>query len=151
MRAIGTRTACVPQQLARRVGNSSPTLFESQRPNCRITRSRRRKCEFDSPGIGCAHCIRRGFQCSLLTVSPTVSGELSTPFTSPHGNMRIRDLTVELPPQSLCEELVDLYFRFIHDTFHSLFHYPTMMEDVSQGTVPPVILYAMISLSARSV
>lgn len=115
------------------------------------TRSRRRKCEINSPGIGCTHCIRRGFQCSLLTVSPTASGELSTPFTSPHGYMRIRDLTVELPPQSLCEELVDLYFRFIHDTFHSLFHHPTMVEDVSQGTVPPVILYAMISLSARSV
>jgi hypothetical protein len=65
--------------------------------------------------------------------------------------MQIGALAVELPPQSLCEELVGLYFRFIHDTFHSLFHYPTMMEDVSQGTVPPVILYAMISLSARCV
>jgi hypothetical protein len=65
--------------------------------------------------------------------------------------MRNGDLAIDLPPQSLCEEVVDLYFRFIHDTFHSLFHRPTMMQDVSQGTVSPVILYAMISLSARSV
>jgi hypothetical protein len=65
--------------------------------------------------------------------------------------MRHGDFAIDLPPQPLCEELVDLYFRFIHDTFHSPFHRPTMMQDVSQGTVPPVILYAIFSLSARSV
>ena len=100
--------------------------------------------------MGCTQCIRRGLQCSLLIASPAASGDLSSLIASPQGSLRNGEPTVELPSQGLCEELADLYFRFIHDTFHSLFHRPTMMQNVSHGTVPPVILYAMISLSARS-
>jgi hypothetical protein len=49
----------------------------------------------------------------------------------------------------LCEELVDLYFQYIHDTFHSLFHKPSCMRDVSRGVTPDAILFAIISLAAR--
>jgi hypothetical protein len=59
------------------------------------------------------------------------------------------DLPGLLPPQALCEELTDLYFRYIHDTFHSLFHKPSCMRDISSGKVPHVILFAVISLAAR--
>lgn len=54
-----------------------------------------------------------------------------------------------LPPQVLQEQLVELYFRYIHDTFHSLFHQPSLLEDVRHGTVPRVILLSIISLSSR--
>ncbi len=49
----------------------------------------------------------------------------------------------------LCEELVNLYFRYIHDTLHSLFHQPSLLEDLRAGTIPQVILLSIISLSAR--
>ena len=51
--------------------------------------------------------------------------------------------------QPLCVELVELYFRYIHDTFHSIFHPPSVIQDVIDGVLPRVLLYGMISLSAR--
>jgi hypothetical protein len=54
-----------------------------------------------------------------------------------------------MPSPALCEELVNLYFRYIHDTFHSLFHKPSLIDDLRAGTIPQVILLAIISLSAR--
>ena len=55
----------------------------------------------------------------------------------------------QLPPKALCLELVHLYFDFIHDQFHSLFHKPSVIEDVEAGRAPPVIIFAMMALSAR--
>ena len=48
-------------------------------------------------------------------------------------------------------ELVQLYFDYIHDKFHSLFHRPSMMEDVILRQAPPILLYGMLALSARLV
>lgn len=42
-----------------------------------------------------------------------------------------------------------LYFQYIHDTFHSLFHKPTLLEDVRNGTISRLMLLSMISLAAR--
>lgn len=47
--------------------------------------------------------------------------------------------------------LVDLYFRFIHDSPHSLFHEPTFKASVAEGTVSKPVLLAMLGLSARYV
>ncbi|KAF5702664.1 hypothetical protein FGLOB1_9478 [Fusarium globosum] len=46
--------------------------------------------------------------------------------------------------------LVDLYFRFIHDSPHSLFHEPTFKASVAEGTVSKPVLLAMLGLSASS-
>jgi hypothetical protein len=46
-------------------------------------------------------------------------------------------------------ELMELYFKYIHDQFHSLFHRPSFILDLHQGNAPPVIVYAMMALSAR--
>jgi hypothetical protein len=56
---------------------------------------------------------------------------------------------IPLPPLELCLELVELYFDLIHDQFHSLFHRPSFIEQVKKGTAPPVLLFAMMALSAR--
>ena len=61
----------------------------------------------------------------------------------------LSDVTLAMPPQHICEELVTLYFQYIHDTFHSLFHKPSLLEDVRNGVVPRVILLSIISLTAR--
>jgi hypothetical protein len=58
---------------------------------------------------------------------------------------------VQLPSMELCMELLGLYFSFIHDQFHSLFHRPSLEEDLRNGKVPPVILFAIMALSARFV
>jgi hypothetical protein len=56
---------------------------------------------------------------------------------------------VQMPPIPVCVELVHLYFDLIHDQFHSLFHRPSVIQDVEQGRTPPVILFAIMALSAR--
>jgi hypothetical protein len=55
-----------------------------------------------------------------------------------------------LPPKTICEELTRLYFDIIHDQFHSLFHKPSMIQDVLDNRAPVVLLYGMMALSARS-
>lgn len=61
----------------------------------------------------------------------------------------IPDQSIQLPPKAVCLELVELYFDYIHDQFHSLFHRPSFIEDVEKGRAPPVILFAILALSAR--
>lgn len=73
-----------------------------------------------------------------LPASPSQLVSLS--FTGPQ---------VELPPMPLRLELVNLYFDYIHDQFHSLFHRPSFMDDVANDRVAPVVLLAIFALSAR--
>lgn len=54
-----------------------------------------------------------------------------------------------LPPMALRLKLVELYFKYIHDQFHSLYHRPTFLEDVAHERVADVILFAIFALSAR--
>ena len=54
-----------------------------------------------------------------------------------------------MPPPEICLELVNLYFDYIHDSIHSLFHRPSLIRDLETGKVPSVILFAIIALSAR--
>ncbi|PNH60983.1 hypothetical protein VD0002_g6745 [Verticillium dahliae] len=51
--------------------------------------------------------------------------------------------------KALCFELVELYFKYIHDQLHSLFHRPSFMLDLHEGTAPLVLVYGMMALSAR--
>lgn len=54
-----------------------------------------------------------------------------------------------LPPPTVCNHLVNLYFDYIHDQFHTLFQKPAFMADLASDRVPTVILLAIIALSAR--
>lgn len=56
-----------------------------------------------------------------------------------------------LPDQSLCTELVQLYFDYVHDQFHTLFHRPSFIDNLSEGKAPPILVYGMMALSARLV
>lgn len=118
---------------------------------CLTCRNRRRKCEATGIGVACYHCAGKGIKCSLGTDSPATknrSNAVKSPFEY-HRNVSRNGIPIVLPPQALREQLAGLYFQYIHDTFHSLFHKPSFMQDVSRGTVPGVILFAVISLAAR--
>lgn len=108
--------------------------------------TRRRRCEVSPGGVACTYCIGHGNRCSRNSPAPAAqhprrSERVVAPAT--------RHAVPTLPPQSLCLELVELYFDLIHDQFHSLFHHPTFVENVKQGRVSPIILYGMMALSAR--
>lgn len=136
-------------------------------PRQHYCRNRRRKCEFPGPGLPCTYCLSRRIQCtgssrinrvlprqhsasSEKNGKPTLASDV-VPSTLLSVDVSPAQLnkTPSLPPQALCVELVNLYFDFIHDQFHSLFHRKTFEEDLRRGKVPPVVLYAMMALSAR--
>ncbi|UKZ74776.1 hypothetical protein TrVFT333_002446 [Trichoderma virens FT-333] len=54
-----------------------------------------------------------------------------------------------LPPMVLCEELIGLYFRYIHVSFHTLFHEPSFRTAFRSGTLPKILLFAVFGMSAR--
>lgn len=54
-----------------------------------------------------------------------------------------------LPAIDLCEELIELYFRYIHICFHTLFHQPTFLNAFQSGSLPRVLLFAVMGMSAR--
>ncbi|KAF6826057.1 C6 transcription factor [Colletotrichum plurivorum] len=58
-------------------------------------------------------------------------------------------LHARLPSLPVRLDLVRLYFDYIHDQFHSLFHRPTFVEDALADRVPEGILYGICALSAR--
>lgn len=56
-----------------------------------------------------------------------------------------------LPSLPVRLDLVRLYFDYIHDQFHSLFHRPSFIEDALGDRVHHGILFGICALSARCV
>jgi hypothetical protein len=54
-----------------------------------------------------------------------------------------------LPPKDLSEELIENYFRHIHVSFHILFHRPSFLTAFRDGSLPRILLFGVIGLSAR--
>lgn len=111
-----------------------------------------------SPGGACAYCVKKRVACSFASHSNGGVAEWTTrssaspqtqTSTSDFEFVRCQSVTTSLPTRPLCIELTELYFRYIHDTFHSIFHRPSVMQDVANGTLPKVLLFGIVSLSAR--
>jgi hypothetical protein len=113
------------------------------------------------PGAPCVHCKNRHVECSLAKSPSYSNGDSngdgfwskiqspSSPTALNFALTRCQSISTDLPPRNLCLDLVELYFRYIHDTFHSIFHPPSIIQDVADGSIPRVLLFGMISLSAR--
>src|SRR6478609_7707847 len=110
---------------------------------CLNCRSSKRRCDRADSSAACSQCVQRNLQCPTTITSPQL----------PRAS-EVRD-----PPRSIQSihaqdermYLVDLYFRFIHDSPHSLFHEPTFKASAAEGTVSKPVLLAMLGLSARYV
>ncbi|OQU99040.1 Fungal specific transcription factor domain-containing protein [Cladophialophora immunda] len=114
---------------------------------CVVCRRRRRKCIRSYQGTTCDFCTERNLQC-------IVSQEADFPEDGyePIVPRRIHALTHKsklLPPLDLCEELINLYFRYIHVSFHVLFHKPSFLAAFKNGSLSRILLFAVIGMSAR--
>lgn len=107
---------------------------------------RRRRCESRAPGLACRFCVARGLSCSSGGSGKGVHGH-DVPFSNTFYPRQTDNRL--LPTKSLCAELVQLYFDYVHDQFHTLFHPPSFEEDMNRGQVPPILLYGMMALSVR--
>ncbi|CAG1971428.1 unnamed protein product [Fusarium graminearum] len=100
--------------------------------NCRAAK---RRCD-RTDDLSCQPCMTRNIPCSGNADNKSTATRPLAPY----------------PPFNIREEeiyLVDLYFRFIHNSPHSLFHEPTFKASVAQGTVSKPVLLAMMGMSAR--
>jgi len=74
-------------------------------------------------------------------------GGVASPHTTNHGATD----DVVLPPAAVCFHLATLYFDYVHDQLHTLFQKPAFMTNMVMNKCPPVIMFAVVALSARSV
>lgn len=124
-----------------------------------FSQPKQRKCETVGHGMPCIYCKNRGVQCSFTVPAtapnsswggpPGPSPTSPTTTNSDFDLTRCQSIANSLPSRALCIELTELYFRYIHDTFHSIFHRPSVMQDVANGVLPNVLLFGIISLAAR--
>ncbi|KAH7309901.1 hypothetical protein B0I35DRAFT_440794 [Stachybotrys elegans] len=109
-----------------------------QRPGqaCVQCRESKRRCASPASGtsLECLPCRQRALVCSH---------DRSGRATSPGKR--------ELPPpvSGRVLHLVNLYFKYIHDKAHSLFHEASFRDNVARGTAPESVLMAMAGLCAR--
>ncbi|KAK0112921.1 hypothetical protein ONS95_014642 [Cadophora gregata] len=126
---------------------------------CRNCRLRKRKClPIDSEGSGCCQlCRDQALPCSLATTSSknrriVPADNSSSPVNSEvitSSKILPKEPSSLLPPQPVLDELVDLYFRLIHDGPHTLFHEPSFVSKVASNSAPAALVFAVIALSAR--
>ncbi|KAL4798491.1 hypothetical protein BDV19DRAFT_377018 [Aspergillus venezuelensis] len=126
---------------------------DARRPRagaCVTCRSRKRRCIPTSSGEPCQLCHSLGKPCSLSLVSrPTRVDREPPPAVEERVSNASDDTTTELISRQLSIELVSLYFHYIHDIPHTIFHEPTFMRRINDGTAPMVHIYAMCALAAR--
>lgn len=107
-------------------------------------------------GTECVHELPRGGWYEQRAIQQSQHGGTSTEsYQSPPGSgvsptsHHALEQPTLLPEINLLLELVNLYFDYVHDQFHSLFHRPTFFEDIAQQAVPEGLLYGMVGLGAR--
>ncbi|KAL4954715.1 hypothetical protein BDW69DRAFT_162660 [Aspergillus filifer] len=117
---------------------------------CVTCRSRKRRCIPTSSGEPCQLCHSLGKSCSLSLVSRPTRVDQEPPPAVEERLSNASDVTITgLVSRQLSIELVSLYFHYIHDIPHTIFHEPTFMRRIYDGTAPMVHIYAMCALAAR--
>lgn len=112
---------------------------------CRQCRESKRKCTRQDYMQRCTPCMHKQLSCSLAT---TLACRPHAPIL-PQPQRTAAITTGSFPPQSLIQELVDLYITLIHDKPHSLFHEPSIRQAAAQETISKQVLYGILGLSAR--
>ena len=79
---------------------------------------------------------------------PSTSQQLSSMVTDASNGLP-EELTVYPPSDSMIENLVDVYFRSLSDSFFSFLHERLFLKRMQEKTIPKAILYAVCAVSAR--
>ncbi|KAH8897243.1 hypothetical protein GQ53DRAFT_791831 [Thozetella sp. PMI_491] len=113
---------------------------------CAACRSRRRKCNISAGRLICTYCDQRNIPCVW---EPPQGGYYGGRTREQERHDDEHPPLEGWPSYPLRLHLATLYFDFIHDQNHSIFHRPTFLEDLSHQRVPHSILCAIFALSAR--
>ncbi|OAA52924.1 Fungal specific transcription factor [Cordyceps fumosorosea ARSEF 2679] len=114
---------------------------------CDTCRDRRRKCIRSQQGTTCDFCAERNLPCNLTreTVFQATGYEPIVPWRSHALTHKCR----LLPPTELCLEAIHLYFRYVHVSFHVLFHKPSFLRAFRDGSLPKILLFAVMGMAVR--
>lgn len=135
-----------------RVSVNIPAQLSTALENNRC-RSRRRKCRITPGHRRCQLCETQDLECSragaFAPSSHSVTTYANRPEIAGHVLEKEQNSGPNIWDKTVCVELVGLYFTYIHDQFHSLFHRPSFMLDLEREKAPKVLVYAMMAMSAR--
>ncbi|KAM5350919.1 hypothetical protein ACJ41O_003642 [Fusarium nematophilum] len=113
---------------------------------CRQCRESKRRCIRQGPGNACVTCHKRRLQCDGQLRTQTAS-QLSLLPKQPgiqQSALPEADLSADV-----AQELVEHYLVKIHNRPHSLFHPPTLRDQVRQGSLGRALLLAICSMGSR--
>ncbi|KAH6643511.1 NADH dehydrogenase [Boeremia exigua] len=122
--------------------------------SCRECRIAKRKCtsNFASKHDACLECKSRTMRCSNTNTPETI---LSIPTNHSTSHLERLITSVGADPQLDSEysskiwKFVNLYFRYIHDRPHSLFHEPSIWKSLRTRSLPEQLWAAMCALGCR--
>ena len=130
---------------------SSNKLHQDQSTNHMNDRrvSKKRCSASPFPGNSCLYCHQRHLECSWAARYYERKTAQALAPASPNPGPNNQSDVCGLPPHDVLEEIISLYFRYLHNQPHSLFHEATFRGQFADGTVPEIFFYAVIGLSAR--
>ncbi|KAF3137223.1 hypothetical protein TWF703_005145 [Orbilia oligospora] len=113
---------------------------------CLQCRTAKRKCTRDQGNGPCKQCHQRQVSCSKAIVRQ--HSQQTNVLNLPSSAEAVVE-AVRHPYSTEVFDLVDLYFDYIHDKPHILFHEPTLKTSVRNGSVSRTVLLSLIAISAR--
>lgn len=112
---------------------------------CAQCRKGKRRCTIGDNGGSCNECLRRRASCSLVAkASSSLSGK--RPILPHNTYSNSEDLVLDL---NVRVRLGRLYIALIHDKPHTLFHPPTFMRQLENGSIPAKVMYGVFAMAAR--
>jgi hypothetical protein len=106
---------------------------------CRECRRAKRKCQIQTAQDCCLACQVRGQACSYGAVvreKPAIARKAT----------QTQDFDLPLSSQA---DILGLYFHFIHDRPHSLFHRRTLEVQLEQQCLPEGLLWCLMAFGCR--
>ncbi|KAL4908645.1 hypothetical protein BDW74DRAFT_188548 [Aspergillus multicolor] len=132
--------------------------------SCTQCRSRKKRCIALRLGQSCTSCSQKRWKCDLAgpsrptSINSTQNGrplpraarraERTMAPAGPKTASDVQQSDAALPPDSVCNELIDLYFDLIDEKQLLPFHRATFIAAQRAGQIPHFIVLAMIALMA---
>ncbi|RSM00153.1 hypothetical protein CDV31_011887 [Fusarium ambrosium] len=115
---------------------------------CKVCRDRQKKCVRPRRGTTCVFCTKRGLQCDVAPDQKPTLPQGYAPLADPKG-VALHASSAAIPDRALSRELIDLFFIHVHFAFPTMFHMPSFKTAFLDGTIPRVLFFAVMGLSAR--
>ncbi|KAF2189103.1 hypothetical protein K469DRAFT_626977 [Zopfia rhizophila CBS 207.26] len=118
---------------------------------CKQCRSVKRRCVKSEAHKSCAQCLRRALDCSFSYQHSALQHQSILPNPAPACQVPSTTTSTWVGglDSDLRDELVELYFRLIHDKPHTLFYQPTLKRQIQNGSVHLAVLYGVLGIAAR--